>query len=202
VNAEKVVSYREDAISRELLSHGTLRYPDGAGVVLAMRRRGARTARLPGADLWLAVLRHSAPTGITVALIGACPDVLDETKQKIELEMPHVSVVFAVDGFQGASDFGHLADSLTETAPQLVLVAMGSPRQEQLIVDLIKHWPGGYYMGLGGSFDVYCGRKRRAPLWMQRIGLEWLFRFILEPSRFRREFKRMKFLVLLLSGRV
>jgi UDP-N-acetyl-D-mannosaminouronate:lipid I N-acetyl-D-mannosaminouronosyltransferase len=202
VNAEKVISYREDAIARELLSRGTLRYPDGAGVVLAMRRHGVKTVRVPGADLWLSVLQRSAPAGIDIALIGARPDVLVETRCKIAREMPHIRVVFAADGFQGASDFEFLVNSITQSKPHLVLVAMGSPRQEKLIVDLMKHCPGGYYMGLGGSFDVYCGRKRRAPLWMQRNGLEWLFRFVSEPSRFFREMKRIRFLGLLLSGRV
>jgi UDP-N-acetyl-D-mannosaminouronate:lipid I N-acetyl-D-mannosaminouronosyltransferase len=95
-----------------------------------------------------------------------------------------------------------LVRELKDTKPALVFVALGSPRQELLIERFRAVHPAGFYMGLGGSFDIYAGVKRRAPLWMQRRGLEWLYRFLAEPSRAPRETKRLKFLALLVLGKL
>jgi UDP-N-acetyl-D-mannosaminouronate:lipid I N-acetyl-D-mannosaminouronosyltransferase len=202
VNAEKIVAVREDAALRRLLDRATFRYPDGAGVVVAMRRRGIRTARVPGVDLWLEILRRSAGRPMRVALLGGRPDVLRRTERRLRTEFPTVSVVVKTDGYEGVRDIDRIVASLRDTAPHLVFVALGSPRQELLIVELMQHYPTGFYMGLGGSFDVYCGDKRRAPVWMQNVGLEWLHRFLVEPSRAGREMKRLKFLMLMLSDRL
>jgi len=203
INAEKVVSYSEDAQLRRLLEQATLRYPDGAGVVLAMRRRGAATARIPGVELWLAVLQDaSSRQTVRIALIGARADVLRQVREKLAAEFPNVHTVLAADGFEGVRDLGAVKVAVAGAEPDLVFVAMGTPRQEQLIAELKEHYGRAYYLGLGGSFDVYCGLKRRAPRWMQRIGLEWFHRFLIEPTRAAREKKRLRFLWMLARGTV
>lgn len=202
INAEKVVSYSEDAPLRRLLEEATLRYPDGAGVVLAMRRRGIATARIPGVELWLAILREATSRQVKVALIGARAEVLRQVQEKLTAEFPNVRTVLALDGFEGVRDLVAVKAAVAETEPDLVFVAMGTPRQEQLIAELRQHFGRAYYLGLGGSFDVYCGLKRRAPGWMQRIGLEWFFRFLIEPTRAAREKKRLQFLWMLARGTV
>jgi UDP-N-acetyl-D-mannosaminouronate:lipid I N-acetyl-D-mannosaminouronosyltransferase len=202
INAEKVVSYIDDRNLRCMLEEASLRYPDGAGVVVAMRRRGTPTARIPGVDLWLAILRQVAPAEVTVALIGSKKDVLRQVCERLIAEFPHVRILLAVDGFEGVDDVSGLQANLAGLMPQFVFVAMGTPRQEELIASLRRCYPDGYYLGLGGSFDVYCGLKRRAPVWMQRLGMEWLFRFLMEPSRAGRERKRLRFLKMLILGHV
>lgn len=202
VNAEKVISCLQDSGLRALVGRATLRYPDGAGVVVAMRLKGQRTARVAGADLWLEILRQAGGRRLAVALIGAAPRVLEATRARLEAEFPLVDIVVARDGFDGARDAGAIIEELARTRPEVVFVAMGSPRQEQLIERLRRGYPAAFYLGLGGSFDVYCGVKRRAPLWMQRHGLEWLFRFLSEPSRAPREAKRLRFLLLLTARRL
>jgi UDP-N-acetyl-D-mannosaminouronate:lipid I N-acetyl-D-mannosaminouronosyltransferase len=111
-------------------------------------------------------------------------------------------VSVARNGYDGTRDLEALAHELALNKPDLVFVALGSPRQELLIERFRAVHPGGFYMGLGGSFDIYAGVKKRAPLWMQRRGLEWLFRFLSEPSRAPRETKRLKFLALLVLRRL
>lgn len=202
INAEKVVSYAEDAPLKLLLEQATLRYPDGAGVVLAMRRRGVATARIPGVELWLAILREAPSKQIRIALIGARAEVLRQVREKLTTEFSNVRTVLALDGFEGVRDLVAVTSAVAEAKPDLVFVAMGTPRQEQLIAELRKHYGRAYYLGLGGSFDVYCGLKKRAPAWMQRIGLEWFFRFLLEPTRAAREKKRLRFLWMLIRGTV
>ena len=202
VNAEKVISAFQDRTLEALIERSTLRYPDGAGVVLAMRFKGVRTTRVPGADLWLEILRAVRGERLPIALIGGSPRVLAATRARLEAEFPLVDVCLARDGYEGARDTAFLLDALHRTEPRVVFVAMGSPRQESLIERLRQDYPAAFYLGLGGSFDVYCGEKRRAPLWMQNHGLEWLFRFLSEPSRARRETKRLRFLMLLAARRL
>jgi UDP-N-acetyl-D-mannosaminouronate:lipid I N-acetyl-D-mannosaminouronosyltransferase len=202
INAEKVITCGQDQNLEATIERATLRYPDGAGVVVAMRLKGARSTRVAGADLWLEVLRQARGKRTTVALIGARPEILTVTRRRLESEFPHVSVLIARNGYEGTRDPDALARELATTQPELVFVALGSPRQELLIEKFRAAYPAGFYMGLGGSFDIYSGAKKRAPLWMQRNGLEWLYRLLSEPSRAPRETKRLKFLALLMLGRL
>jgi UDP-N-acetyl-D-mannosaminouronate:lipid I N-acetyl-D-mannosaminouronosyltransferase len=202
INAEKVITCGRDRNVQETVERATLRYPDGAGVVVAMRLKGVRTSRVAGADLWLEVLRQARGQKLGVALIGAKPAVLEATRRRLEAEFPYVAVLVARNGYDGIRDIEALTRELATTKPALAFVALGSPLQERLIERFRVAHPTGYYMGLGGSFDIYAGVKKRAPLWMQRRGLEWLFRFLAEPSRARRETKRLKFLALLVLGKL
>jgi len=202
INAEKVVTCLRDRAMSDIVRHATLRYPDGAGVVVAMRMKGFQSARVAGADLWLEILEQARDQRVSAALIGASPEVLAATRARLAREFPNLDVRLAADGFAGARDAASVAQRLIATRPELIFVAMGSPRQEALITELRRHHPQGFYLGLGGSFDIYSGAKRRAPRWMQQAGLEWLFRFLCEPSRARRETKRLKFLFMLAAGRL
>jgi UDP-N-acetyl-D-mannosaminouronate:lipid I N-acetyl-D-mannosaminouronosyltransferase len=202
INAEKVITCGVDRDLEATVERATLRYPDGAGVVVAMRLKGARSTRVAGADLWLEVLRQSHGRPVSVALIGAKPAVLTATRRRLEAEFPNVTVVIARNGYDGTRDVEALVRDVENAKPALVFVALGSPRQELLIERFRTVHPAGFYMGLGGSFDIYAGVKKRAPVWMQRRGLEWLFRFLAEPSRAPRETKRLKFLALLMLGKL
>ena len=202
INAEKVITCSRDRNVQETVEHATLRYPDGAGVVVAMRLKGVRSTRVAGADLWLEILRQARGQRVSVALIGAKPEVLNTTRRRLEADFPGVTVSVARNGYDGTRDLNALARELATTRPDLVFVALGSPKQELLIERFRTAHPSGFYMGLGGSFDIYAGVKKRAPLWMQRRGLEWLFRFLSEPSRAPRETKRLKFLALLVMGKL
>lgn len=202
INAEKVITCNRDRKVQETIERATLRYPDGAGVVVAMRLKGVRSTRVAGADLWLEVLRQAGGQRLSVALIGAKPEVLDATRQRLETDFPDVSVLVARNGYDGTRDLDALTQEIATKKPDLVFVALGSPKQELLIERFRTAHPSGFYLGLGGSFDIYAGVKKRAPLWMQRRGMEWLFRFLSEPSRAPRETKRLKFLALLVLGRL
>ena len=202
INAEKVITCGRDRKVQETIERATLRYPDGAGVVVAMRLKGVRSTRVAGADLWLEVLRQARGQRLTVAVIGAKPEILNATQRRLETDFPDVSVVIARNGYDGTRDLDALTQEIATAKPDLVFVALGSPKQELLIERFRTSHPSGFYMGLGGSFDIYAGVKKRAPLWMQRRGLEWLFRFLSEPSRAPRETKRLKFLALLVMGKL
>jgi UDP-N-acetyl-D-mannosaminouronate:lipid I N-acetyl-D-mannosaminouronosyltransferase len=201
VNAEKAVRCTEEPELRALLDRASLRYADGAGVVLALALKGVRSARIPGADLWLAVLEEISDSGLPVGIIGASASVLSATRCRLEGAFPRLRIALARNGYEEASDIVALTRDVLAVAPRLILVAMGTPRQEMLIETLRVAHPGGYYLGLGGSLDVFAGEKRRAPTWMQNAGLEWLYRLLSEPTRAARQVKLLRFLGLLATGR-
>jgi UDP-N-acetyl-D-mannosaminouronate:lipid I N-acetyl-D-mannosaminouronosyltransferase len=202
MNPEKLMSCRVDAQARAALEQATIRYPDGAGIMLAMRSKGVPTVRVPGADLWLEVLRRAGAEGASVAVIGGQSAVLAAAVEQLGHEFPAIRVVLARDGFDGVSDPGLIGEELARVKPEFTFVAMGSPKQEALISLWRTYCQSSVYMGLGGSLDVYTGTKRRAPRIMRFIGAEWLYRLIAEPTRAGRQRRLIGFVGLLLSGRL
>jgi len=195
LNAEKVANADEHV--RRIVDHN-IGYPDGMGVVLALRRRGLHTARVAGADLWLELARSKV--GQRIYIIGASRSVIASAVKRLAAVIPGIVVVGHRDGYLAADDVRDLKSDLTSTRPDLVFVGIGSPRQELLMDALIGAWPA-LYMGIGGSLDVFVGQRRRAPAWMQRMGLEWLFRFAEHPSRLTRLPAYIRFAWLLARGR-
>ncbi|MGH7239748.1 MAG: WecB/TagA/CpsF family glycosyltransferase, partial [Candidatus Saccharimonadales bacterium] len=165
---------------------------------------GVHSARIPGADLWLEVISCASKQKriLNVALIGGLPGVAEQVKSKLMTPPFNVNIVLVKDGYREVKDADLLADLLIKTRPNFVLVAMGSPRQEVLISALRSKYDKAYYLGLGGSFDVFTGRVKRAPLWMQNSGLEWLHRLFVDPWRIFRQLKFIKFVYLLVLGKL
>lgn len=181
LNAEKMAN--GDARIREIALRG-IGYADGYGAVLALRRRGVNAARIAGADLWLAIVRRFAGSR-RFYIVGSTTEVVGEAVERLRRDVPGVLIVGHRDGFLDEAAIERLGEDLRATTPDIVFIAMGSPRQELLMNRMAQVWPA-LYMGLGGSLDVYTGRRRRAPRWVQRVGLEWVHRFVVDPSRLNR----------------
>jgi UDP-N-acetyl-D-mannosaminouronate:lipid I N-acetyl-D-mannosaminouronosyltransferase len=176
-------------------------YADGYGAVLAMRRKGLRTVRYPGSELWLDLLQRTAGSR-RVYLLGSTQPVIDRTVTRLRETIPGINITGARHGFFSADDdFDAFAAELASQQPDIVLVAMGSPLQERVMARLYQSVPA-RYVGLGGSFDVYVGDRRRAPSYLQRIGLEWLYRFYENPQRLPRLPAYLRFAALLALNRL
>jgi N-acetylglucosaminyldiphosphoundecaprenol N-acetyl-beta-D-mannosaminyltransferase len=185
LNAEMTMAARADPALGAAIEAAELVIPDGAGVVWALSRQGHRVKRSPGIELARRLLKHAASTGWRVALVGASPPVMERLLSRLQGELPGLRVVFNAHGYQGAEDWPGLERQLLAARPDLVLVALGVPRQETWIESLSRPLPG-LWMGVGGSFDVWAGVKKRAPDWMSALQIEWLYRLIKEPTRWRR----------------
>jgi UDP-N-acetyl-D-mannosaminouronate:lipid I N-acetyl-D-mannosaminouronosyltransferase len=196
VNAEKVAA-ADPAIIALAAAH--LGYPDGMGAVLALRRLGIRATRMPGADLWLRILERYAGER-SFYLVGGTDEVVRIVAEKLALRYPGLQLGYR-DGYLLAGDRERLEEDLQRHRPDFVFVAMGSPRQEVLMASLYAVHRA-VYLGLGGSFDVYAGRKPRAPRRVQQMGLEWAYRLIREPGRIRRLPAIIRFAALLGTGRL
>lgn len=198
VNAEKVTKATDET---RAVVNNNIGYADGAGVVVAMHKLGHPEAvRIAGCDLWLEIVKECYKEK-SFYLIGGKQEVIDDTVKKLKQEYDGIKILGYRNGYiKTDEERNTLIADVVAKKPDVVYVAMGSPKQEFLMADMMKENPA-IYQGLGGSFDVYTGRVKRAPLWWQKHNMEFLYRFLKQPQRYRREYYRLKFLVWYLMGK-
>jgi N-acetylglucosaminyldiphosphoundecaprenol N-acetyl-beta-D-mannosaminyltransferase len=142
-----------------------------------------------GIDLFDALMARAAERGWRVYLLGARHEVVDEVQRRYAARLPQLVFAGWRDGYWTPAQEPAVADAIARARTDLLFVAISSPMKERFLGRWQAHMRVPFAMGVGGSFDVAAGRVRRAPLWMQRTGLEWFFRFLQEPRRmFRRYF--------------
>lgn len=185
LNAEMTMAAMKDPHLREVIRRAERVVPDGAGVVWALRLRGRTLSRKPGIELAEALLHHAAAAGWRVALVGAKPERLQGTKRYWLNRLPQLQLVRLIHGYQPPQAWPRIEEDLQNLRPDVVLVALGSPRQE-LWIHRARADGHGLWMGVGGSFDVWSGASARAPRWMMALQLEWLYRLLQQPGRWRR----------------
>ena len=138
------------------------------------------------------IVREAARTGRAVFLYGAKPGVADKAAQQLKQTYPDLIVAGTQDGYE--SDSSKVIETINKAKPDILFVAMGSPKQEQWIEQHRDNLYPTLYQGVGGSFDVLAGNVKRAPAAFQRMGAEWLYRLLKEPSRLKRQMNLPKFL--------
>lgn len=185
INAEKIISAGRDPNILRTINSATLRYADGIGVVLVMRRKGIRSARIPGVELWESLMARAEKSQLPVYLIGATPAVIEEVITRLRKQFPNISIAGYSHGY--FDDENTILENVNISTARIITVGMGSPKQEFLIQRLRSIRPDCFYMGIGGTFDVFTGNVKRAPKLFRRLGLEWFYRVISQPSRLRRQ---------------
>lgn len=199
VNAEKILHANEE--TRSIINRN-VGYPDGIGATMGLKRKGlGKVVKIPGCELWLDIVRaHYRDKRFY--FVGGKDEVIRQTVTQLNKEFPGIQVVNYRNGYlKDEAERQALIDDVVATKPDVVFVAMGSPRQE-LLMEAMKQRHPAVYQGLGGSFDVYTGQVKRAPAWWVEHHLEWLYRLLQEPSRITRQLPLAKFLVLLFFGRL
>jgi N-acetylglucosaminyldiphosphoundecaprenol N-acetyl-beta-D-mannosaminyltransferase len=200
LNAEMTMAARADRALGAAIEQADLVIPDGAGVVWALGRQGQRVRRCPGIELARALLEQAPAAGWRVALVGASPAVMTELRSRLEREIPGLRIEISSHGYLDPDQWADLDHQLALSRPDLVLVALGVPRQEIWIQERPRPRTG-LWMGVGGSFDVWAGVKKRAPRWMGALQIEWLYRLIQEPTRWRRMLSLPRFARAVISER-
>ncbi len=190
INAEKIINSTEQ--TRNIINRN-IGYCDGAGPQMALRRMGYPDAiKVAGCELWLSLIERFYKEK-TFYLIGAKQAVIDETVRKLHAEFPGINIVGYRNGYITTSeDKAAVIADVVAKKPDVVFVAMGSPKQELFMEEMLRQHKA-IYQGLGGSFDVYTGRVKRAPQWWIDHRVEWLYRLVNQPSRIRRQAKLVKF---------
>lgn len=184
VNAAKIVQAQDDPDFAQVIASCDLINADGMAVVWAGRFLGVPVPeRVAGIDLMDALLARCADKGWRVFLLGGRADVVDEVQHRERQRHPGLQIVGFRDGYWAPSEEAAVVREIAASSPDVLLVAISSPVKERFLNAHKHELAVPVVMGVGGSFDVVAGRVQRAPVWMQRAGLEWAFRLLQEPRR-------------------
>jgi N-acetylglucosaminyldiphosphoundecaprenol N-acetyl-beta-D-mannosaminyltransferase len=186
-DASAVVRAQDDAEFRDIVNEADLVTADGAGVVLASKLLDLPLQdKVSGCDMVGDLCEVAAQEGRSVYFLGAAPGVAQAAAENLRERLPALQVAGCHDGYFDEAEEQRIVSDIQAQQPGLLLVALGIPRQEKWIKAHLESLGVPVCIGIGGSLDVISGHKQRAPQWMQRCGLEWLYRTAKEPSRLPR----------------
>ena len=199
-NAEFVQRAEKDSEFRAALNSADLVLPDGIGVVYAAKILGHPIqGRVPGCDFAAALCDRMAADGKKLFLLGARPGVAEQAAENLKRDHPGLAVCGVHDGY--FTEDGPVVEAIRAAEADVVFVCLGAPKQEYW---MIQHGPetgAAFLIGLGGSLDVFAGTVKRAPAAWQKLGLEWLYRLLKQPSRIGRMAKLPLFLLSAVKAR-
>lgn len=195
INPEIVVTNYKNEKLKEIFNCQKYQIPDGSGIVWASKKqKGNIKQRIAGIDLMLKLCEKSQKFHSKIFLYGSKPGIAEKAKEKLKEQYPKINIVGECNGY---CDEKEAIKKIEKTNADIVFVGLGSPKQEQFIIqnkDKLKNVK--VFMSVGGSFDVISQTKKRAPNWIIKINLEWLYRLFQEPKRVFRQFKLLKFMYL------
>lgn len=194
LNPEMVMNSGNDSELKNIINNAELVIPDGVGVEIGLKILGKKVRRIAGIEYAKACIAKFYEANLPIALIGAKQDILELAVANLKKEFAGINIAYAHNGFFDNDDI--IADCLKKSGAKLALIALGSPKQEKFIYNLKKEMPETLFIGVGGSFDVWSNKVERAPEFYQKAGLEWLYRTVKEPARFKRIFPTLPLFVL------
>lgn len=189
-NVHVVMEGFDDSRYRDMINSADMVTPDGMPLVWMLRVRGCQASRVYGPDLMRLLLTACEADGLSIGLYGGSPRVLDRLIAAIQKQHPNLSIVYAcAPPFREltAGEDTRIVEDIKDSGAQLLFVGMGCPKQERWIIKHQGVIPAPM-LGVGAAFDFIAGAKRYAPAWLQRMGLEWLFRLLTEPRRLWRRY--------------
>lgn len=190
-----IISEKNEDVRKMLLDKETVMVPDGIGVLKAGKKIGYNIEeRITGIDIANELLKFGNEQKKSIYLFGSKQEVIDSMKIVIKEQYPNLKLVGTSNGY--VTDKDKVFDEIVKLEPDIVLVALGIPLQEMLIYKHLNRFKKGIFVGVGGSFDVMSGMKKRAPKIFIKLNLEWLYRIMREPKRLKRFYdSNIKFLV-------
>jgi N-acetylglucosaminyldiphosphoundecaprenol N-acetyl-beta-D-mannosaminyltransferase len=188
VNPEFVVAAQEDEEFRRIINQATLALPDGIGVLKAARflRTTPLPERVPGSDVVVRLAELSHHKGYRLYFLGAQPGVAEQAIAKLRQCYPNLQIAGCYAGSPALEENEAIIQRILPTRPDILLVAYGAPKQDKWIARNLRRLDIPVCIGVGGSFDFIAGTAQRAPVWLQRLGLEWFHRLLTQPWRWRR----------------
>ena len=200
-NAEIAYEAMHDEDLRALLNGADMVLPDGAGVVLASKiLKKPLRQKVAGVDFAAGLLQELSKTGGRLYLLGSKPGVAEQAAQKMLAQNPGLVICGMADGY--FKDEDDVVRRINEAAPDVLFVCLGAPKQEIFMQAHQKELHVHLMVGLGGTLDAFAGTVKRAPKWMIRLNLEWLYRLIKEPKRFRRMLRLPKYILAVVAERI
>ena len=190
INPEMIELANKNSEFAQILNSSGLVVPDGVGIKIALKLKGINQEQVRGIDLAKKSLELCSQKGYKCALIGAKPHVIEKAVDNLKSEISNLDIAYYKDGYFSQEEEENIINELIQAKPQLVLVALGAPKQEIFIKKCLELHKA-VYIGVGGSFDVWAGEVERAPEIFQKTGFEWLYRTISQPQRFKRIYKTL-----------
>ncbi len=189
INADKLVKLRRDPALKEIVSRCAIINADGMPIVWASRLLGTPLKeRVVGIEVMEALVRHGAEKGYSFYFLGAKPEIVERVVRVYQDKYPRLKVAGFRNGYWSADEEADVVKTIVAAGADVLFVAMSSPKKEAFLNRYLNNLNVPFVMGVGGSFDVIAGLTRRAPCWMQTMGLEWFYRMIQEPRRLLRRY--------------
>lgn len=190
-----MTSINDSELKQLLIDKQTTIVPDGVGIVKAGKKIGCNIKeRITGIDIAYKLLEYGNDLDKTIYLFGAKEEVIVSMKKVLSNQYPNLEVVGTSNGYADNKD--KIFEEMAKLEPDIVLVALGIPLQEKLIYKHLDKFKKGVFVGVGGSFDVISGHKKRAPKIFIKLNLEWLYRILQEPKRFKKFYNNnIKFII-------
>ena len=184
VNVAKLVMMRKDQGLRDIVNACGLINADGQGIVWGAKLLGIGIPeRVAGIDLFQNIVRMAAERNYKLYFLGAKDEVVKRTVDRFQSQYPHLQVAGFRNGYFNEEEEAGIIEDIRESRADVLFVAMSSPKKEVFICKYLEQMAVPFVMGVGGSFDVVAGVTKRAPEWMQKMGMEWFYRFLCEPKR-------------------
>ena len=186
INPEMIQFAEKNPDFANIINNSELIIPDGIGIEIGLKLTGQNLKRIPGIDFAKRLLQEAAINNIPVAIIGAKEEVIVKAIENLKKEITGLNIIYYHNGYFSNNET--IYTELKQKSPKLILVALGSPKQEEFIYNAKNIINPALMIGIGGSLDVWSGYVKRAPKIFQMLGLEWLYRTISQPARFKRIF--------------
>ena len=196
INPEIILAAEKNPELDAIIKKAELIIPDSTGMELALKRLGFDIKKLAGIEFSEALIGRCAQNNYKVAFFGATQEVIELLQREMKLKYPELNIVYARNGYFFENDMPEITNELKELNPHLLLMALGAPKQEYIINRYREILPHTVMIGVGGSFDVWAKKVKRAPVIFRIFGLEWLYRLIKQPSRFSRMFPALPLFIL------
>ncbi|PZE19375.1 WecB/TagA/CpsF family glycosyltransferase [Paenibacillus xerothermodurans] len=193
-NPIMVMSAVENPAYLDMMRQADLIVPDGAGIVWAAQHVGNPVAeRVTGFDLLQRLMQLGESEQWKIYLVGASPDIIEAAADNLQRQYPRLNIVGYRDGYFAAEDDGRVIAEIREHEPDILLLGRSADKQEPWIAKYKNELQVPVIMGVGGSFDVLSGKLKRAPKLFQKLRLEWFYRLLQEPWRYKRMLVLPKF---------
>lgn len=195
VNPEIVINNYKNIEFKEILNKQKYQIPDGSGIVWASKKKnGNIKSRITGIDLMQKICEESEKYSSRIFLYGAKKEIVEKAKVELQKKYSKINIVGICNGYE---DEKKVVEEIKKAQADIVFVGLGSPKQEKFIINYKEKLKNvKILMPVGGSFDVISKSKKRAPKWIRKCNIEWLYRLLQEPKRIFRQIKLVKFIYL------
>jgi N-acetylglucosaminyldiphosphoundecaprenol N-acetyl-beta-D-mannosaminyltransferase len=196
INPEMIELAKKNAEFDKILKEAEIIIPDGIGVIIALKIIGLKVKRLPGIEFSQKLFELASEKNYKVAFLGADQETIEAAVSELKKTYENLNVVYMRNGYFRKDEEKLIAENIKNAGPDLLFVGLGAPKQEFFNSNYKNYLNHTIMVGVGGSFDVWAQKIKRAPLFFRKLGLEWFYRLITQPSRFNRMFPTLPLFLL------